>query len=161
MRGGGVGGRGGVLLEEAAVALEEEDVEEEVEGQGAEVEEGCQEAPELRPGLARLLCLFFSFLFLSCLVVFGREMGGERRSYLYLVLQEDGPHGEEELQGRHNVALDQHGDGDGQDGPGARADGHLVEPLLERELTSASSGAEVGAFEHVGHSGDLVRVWCA
>jgi len=34
------GGAAGGLFEEAGVALEEEDVEEEVEGEGAEVEEG-------------------------------------------------------------------------------------------------------------------------
>jgi hypothetical protein len=35
------------LLEQARVALEEVDVEEEVDGEGAEVEEGCEEAPVL------------------------------------------------------------------------------------------------------------------
>jgi hypothetical protein len=39
-------GSGG-LLEHAGVALDEEDVEEEVEGEGAEVDEGGEEAPVL------------------------------------------------------------------------------------------------------------------
>lgn len=43
--GGGEGGHG--FFEEARVALEEEDVEEEVERQGAEVDEGGEEAPVL------------------------------------------------------------------------------------------------------------------
>lgn len=42
----GGGGAGG-FFEEARVAREEEDVEDEVEGEGAEVEEGGYEAPEL------------------------------------------------------------------------------------------------------------------
>ena len=37
----------GGFFEEAGVALEEEDVEEEVKGQGAEVEERGQDAPVL------------------------------------------------------------------------------------------------------------------
>ena len=40
-------GSAGRFLEQARVALQEEDVEEEVEGEGAEVEEGGQEAPDL------------------------------------------------------------------------------------------------------------------
>lgn len=43
MRGGTAGG----FLEEAGVALEEEDMEEEVEGERAEVKEGGYEAPVL------------------------------------------------------------------------------------------------------------------
>ena len=43
-----MGGRAaGGFFEEAGVALEEEDVEEEVEGEGAEVEERGQNAPVL------------------------------------------------------------------------------------------------------------------
>jgi len=42
---GGGAARG--FFEEAGVAGEEEDVEDEVEGEGAEVEEGGYEAPEL------------------------------------------------------------------------------------------------------------------
>ena len=38
---GEVSDAGGGLLEHAGVALDEEDVEEEVEGEGAEVDEGC------------------------------------------------------------------------------------------------------------------------
>lgn len=37
----------GGLFEEAGVALEEVDVEEEVERQGAKVEKGCEQAPVL------------------------------------------------------------------------------------------------------------------
>ena len=44
---GEVGDGGGGLLEHARVALDEEDVEEEVEGEGAEVDEGGEEAPVL------------------------------------------------------------------------------------------------------------------
>lgn len=44
------GGAAGGFFEEARVALHEEDVEDEVEGEGAEVEEGCCEAPELWVG---------------------------------------------------------------------------------------------------------------
>ncbi|KFY41118.1 hypothetical protein V494_03223 [Pseudogymnoascus sp. VKM F-4513 (FW-928)] len=44
------GGAAGGFFEEAGVALHEEDVEDEVEGEGAEVEEGACEAPELGKG---------------------------------------------------------------------------------------------------------------
>lgn len=43
-------GAAGGFFEEAGVALEEEDVEEEVDGERAEVDEGCQEAPVLGSG---------------------------------------------------------------------------------------------------------------
>jgi hypothetical protein len=43
-----MGGRAArALLEEARVALQEEDVVEQVEREGAKVEEGCYEAPVL------------------------------------------------------------------------------------------------------------------
>ncbi|KAI9811004.1 MAG: hypothetical protein M1827_005736 [Pycnora praestabilis] len=41
------GGAAGGFFEEAGVALEEEDVEDQVDGEGAEVEERCQDAPVL------------------------------------------------------------------------------------------------------------------
>lgn len=43
-------GAAGGFFEKAGVALEEEDVEEEVDREGAEVDEGCQEAPVLDQG---------------------------------------------------------------------------------------------------------------
>lgn len=50
------GGAAGGFFEEPGVALHEEDVEDEVEGERAEVEEGCCEAPELQgQGLATVL----------------------------------------------------------------------------------------------------------
>lgn len=39
------------FFEQAGVSLHEVDVEEEVDGDGAEVEEGCEEAPILRRGI--------------------------------------------------------------------------------------------------------------
>ncbi len=43
------GAAAGGFFEQARVALQEEDVEEEVQGEGAEVDECCQEAPVLVP----------------------------------------------------------------------------------------------------------------
>lgn len=91
-------------------------MQQQVEGEGPEVEEGGEEAP-------------------------------------VLVLEEDGADGVEESERGHDVALDEDGDGDGAGGPDARADGHLVEPLLEREVVGAAAGGEGGTVEHVGHGG--------
>ena len=49
----------GGFFEEAGVALEEEDVEEEVEGEGSEVEEGGEESPVLCSSGQRLSYMGF------------------------------------------------------------------------------------------------------
>jgi hypothetical protein len=45
-----MGDGGGGFFQHAGVALHEEDVEDEVEGEGSEVDEGGEEAPELLGG---------------------------------------------------------------------------------------------------------------
>jgi hypothetical protein len=119
------------LFEKARVALEDEDVVEKVEAQWAKVKEGGDQAPVL------LLC-----------ELPGRWHGawGETN----LALEEDGTDAVEELEGRDDVALDQHARAQRCRHPPACAYRHLVEPLLERE---AAAHHAVPAAQNVCHGG--------
>lgn len=58
----------------------------------------------------------------------------------------DGTEAVEELEGRHDVALDQQACAQSSRHPPSRAHRHLVEPLLKRELADHAT-----ASERVGH----------
>ncbi len=79
-------------------------------------------------------------------VVFCKWRQGGR----YLALDEDGAETVEELEGGNDVALDQDRGYYCSARPVARADGHLIEPLFQRELADGSS-ASAAAAEHVVH----------
>lgn len=69
----------------------------------------------------------------------------------YLALDKDGSEAVEELERGDDVALDEDGCYDGSAGPVARADGHLVEPLLQRELADRTALGPSTRSEHVVH----------
>lgn len=64
-----------------------------------------------------------------------------------LTLEEDGPHTVEQLVWRENMALHQHTGTQCSSHPPSGADGHLVEPLLQREAAHHA----VPAGEHIRH----------
>ncbi len=74
--------------------------------------------------------------------------GGERAD---LRFECDGAEAVEELEGRDDLALYEDAGRDCCRRPEARAHGHLVEPLLQWELTGPSSDAAATVAEHVLH----------
>lgn len=72
---------------------------------------------------------------------------------MYLAPEEDGADAVEELEGRDDVALHQHRGTQRYRHPPARAHGHLVEPLLQREAAHHS----VSALQRLCHVG----LYCA
>lgn len=110
-------------------------MEEEVEGEGAEVEECGNEAP--------VLCGEPSAVSPSA-----QNINGQGDS-VYLILDEHGSEAVEELERSDDVALDKKGNGDGSCRPPSGTDRHLVEPLLEWELPDCSSAGATA--EHVVH----------
>jgi hypothetical protein len=66
-----------------------------------------------------------------------------------LAPDEDGAEAVEELKGRDDVTLHQYASTERGRHPPSCADGHFVEPLLERELAHHA----VAAREDVGHGG--------
>ena len=119
----------GALFEEARVSLEEEDVVEEVEREGPEVEERRNETPILSPCQS------------GC--AYAQNMGDA-----YLASKEYGAYAVEQLERRDDVALHQHRGAESCRHPPACTHGHLVEPLLERESTHH---ATVPALQRLCH----------
>jgi hypothetical protein len=75
--------------------------------------------------------------------------GSIARGKTHLALKENSPDAVEELEGRDDVALDQHARAQRRRHPPPCAHGHLVEPLLEREPAHHS----VPAAQNVCHGG--------
>ena len=71
----------------------------------------------------------------------------------YLVLDKHRPEAIEQLEGRDDVALHENADHHRRRCPVARAHGHLVEPLLQRELIVAAARlpAPTELAKHVVH----------
>lgn len=67
----------------------------------------------------------------------------------YLILDKDGPEAVEELEWRNDVTLNQDGCDDCGSGPISRTSGHLIEPLLQRELSHRSPSAS--PTKHIIH----------
>lgn len=123
----------GGLFEHAGVALDEEYVEEEIEGQWSEVDECCQETPILL--IVSMLCVRDSSPPCS-----------------YLTLVKHGAIAVEQLEGREDVTLYQDARQNCCCGPPSCANGHLKEPLFEWELSQRT----VAASQHCSHVGCLV-----
>ena len=75
----------------------------------------------------------------------------------YLILHKYSPEAVEELKWRDDVTLDEHGGDDCSCGPVPRAGGHLIEPLLQWEL-SYRSASSPGPTEHIVHVHDCGAV---
>lgn len=103
-------------------------MEQQVETQRAEVAEGREQAPVLPRWRQR------------CRRGYDRDTD--------LVLHEDGTQAVEELPWRDYVALHQHAGRDCRSRPYTSADGHLPEPLLERDLAKTSLPKHVGHGEY-------------
>lgn len=67
----------------------------------------------------------------------------------YLTPHKDGAEGIEELKGRQDVALNQQARHDSGSGPPSRADGHLKEPLLQRQGTQIATSCSSQHCSHV------------
>jgi hypothetical protein len=89
-------------------------VVEEIEAKGAKVEEGGYQTPVLQQYKLGL-------------------WHGQHTRGTHLALEEDGADAVEELEGRDDVALDQHTRTQRRRHPPSCAHGHLEEPLLQRE----------------------------
>jgi hypothetical protein len=110
----------GRFLQQPRVPLQEEDVEHQVQRQGAEVEERRGEAPVLERGSAT-----------SC-------GSPQTVGKWYLGLEEDGAEAVEQLEGGHDLALHESTGEDGGGGPPPGTEGHLPEPGLEGEARLAT-----------------------
>lgn len=121
------------LFEEARVALEEIDVEDEVEGDGAEVEERGQEPPVLggvSGGLQR------------------REGGRRKKKRAHLAFNKHRAVAVKQLERCQDLALHERTDRKRRRRPPPCADGRLPEPLLERDEP---------AVHHLVHHGERGR----
>jgi hypothetical protein len=120
-------------------------VEDEVEVQRAKVDEGCEEAPVLNK--RNRISLPTSHETLRC-----RYEG----RFVYLTFMPHRPEAVEEIERAENMALYEYARYDRRRRPVARANGHLEEPLFERELR----GKTAVTTECVCHCAK-VRVVCA
>ena len=109
-------------------------MEEEIEGEGAEIDECGEEAPVLREfdGFNKMLYFF--------------QKERERDQVgTYLVLDEHSTKTIEQLKRGDDMTLHQKRRGYGSDGPPARTNGHFIEPLFQRKLTHCTTAATADA----------------
>ena len=86
-------------------------MEQEIEGKGAEIKEGCYQSPVLLMSLSS-------------------TYSGLKIQEAHLILHENSPEAVKELEWRDDMTLNEYRCNDGSGGPVTCTGGHLIEPLF-------------------------------